>query len=250
MTFRPRSDRNSRHSSTFPSIEEEKEVINHSNKHGSCGSLGYNIPNYFRHHSAQQRNSNSSIGTYGSISAYGTIPRKTNLKKMNSQEQVNQLTRFLFLNEDVELFKDNNPVSGRRGSCDPLSGSTRKLSMDYLTSNLIPEGYGTLKKSMTNLARSPIIPAVIQRNKEKKKSVVGTGIQLPSPSPYKSPDEESMSSQASDVTLKAEPIIKTKVNPPKYIKNQKNNYDTLTYRRQRRVGVHFSQSIPEQESNV
>lgn len=249
MTFRPRSDRNSRHSSTFPSIQEEKEVLNHSNKHGSCGSLGYNnIPNYFRYHSAQ-RNSNSSIGTYGSINAYGTIPRKTNLRKMNSQEQVNQLTRFLFLNEDVELFKDNNPVSGRRGSCDPL-GSTRKLSMDYLTSNLIPEGYGTLKKSMTSLARSPIIPAAIQRNKEKKKSLVGTGSQPLSPSPYKSPDEESMSSQASDVTLKAEPIIKIKVNPPKYIKNQKNNYDTLTYRRQRRVGVHFSQSIPEQESNV
>ena len=149
-----------------------------------------------RYHSTQ-RNSNTSVGTYGSIGAYGTIPRKTNLKKMDSQEQVDQLTRFLFLNEDVELFKDN-PVL-RRGSHDVTS--TRKLSMDYLTSNLIPEGYGTLKKSMTNLAHSPIIPAVIQRkNKEKKKSLVG----IQPPSPYKSPDEESMTSQASEITLKVE----------------------------------------------
>ena len=197
----------------------------------------------------QSRNSNTSIGTYG------TIPRKTNLKKMDSQEQVNQLTRFLFLNEDVELFKDSNPVS-RRDSYDPSSGSSRKLSMDYLMSNLMPEG-GTLKKSMTNLTHSPIIPAVIQRRKEKKKSLQGAGLgagillQPSLPKSDKSPDEESisMSSVASEATLKAEPIPKVKVSP-KYIKNQKNNHDTLTYRRQRRVGVHFSPSIMQPESDV
>ena len=115
-------------------------------------------------------------------------------------------------------------------------------------SNLMPEG-GTLKKSMTNLTHSPIIPAVIQRRKEKKKSLQGPGILQPSPNADKSPDEESMSSVASEATLKAEPIPKVKVSP-KYIKNQKNNHDTLTYRRQRRVGVHFSPSIMQPESDV
>ena len=233
--FRPRVERNSRQLNpfTFPSIKEDKDEAD-LNSRESCGSLGQIIPRYHNN----QRNSNTSVGTYGSIGAYGTIPRKTVLRKMDSQEQVNQLTRFLFLNEDVELVKDNN-LNTRRVSVD--GSGTRKLSMDFLN-NLMPES-GTLKKSMTNLAHSPIIPAVIQRKREKKKSVV----QSPN-SPYKSPDLESMSSIASDATLKAEPI-KNKV-PPKYIKNQRvNNYDTLTYRRQRRVGVHFSQSVQNQSDS-
>merc|ERR1712083_880314 len=137
---------------------------------------------------------------------------------MDSQEQVNQLTRFLFLNEDVELVRDNN-VNTRRVSMD-VTGN-RKLSMDFLN-NLMPES-GTLKKSMTNLAHSPMISAAIQR--KKKKSL--TGIPQSPSSPCKSPDEESISSVASEATLKAEPIkrvepVKNKV-PTKYVKNQKIN---------------------------
>ena len=52
---------------------------------------------------------------------------------MSSQEKVNQLTRFLLLNEDVDLFKES-PASTRRGSS---ATSSRKLSIDYLLNNFL-----------------------------------------------------------------------------------------------------------------
>jgi hypothetical protein len=45
--------------------------------------------------------------------------RNSTVMKMDSQEQVNQLTRFLFLNESSELLKDSSASShssSRRGS--------------------------------------------------------------------------------------------------------------------------------------
>jgi hypothetical protein len=202
-------------------ISEEKVRL----PHGSCGSLGPSFVNNL------PRNSGSS--------AYGTVSRKTNLKRMSSQEQVNQLTRFLLLNEDVELFKERS-ASLRRGS----ETSSRKLSMDFLKSSFGPDGAaGTLKKSMASLALHSSKPPVMQRKKERKKGIISEPVVT---------DAESMASTtsiASDATLKAEPILKTN----KYIKNNQKQRplanadvgksDTITYRRQRRAGVYFSQNI-------
>lgn len=155
---------------------------------------------------------------------------------MSSQEQVNQLTRFLLLNEDVDLFKESYHQNRRESS-----GSSRKLSVDYLMNNFWTEGTGTLKKSMTNLTLHSPLPAVMQRKKDRKKSQVG--------------DDDSTTSATSDATLKAEPILKS---TPKYIKHAQKRpvnldvgkNDTLTYRRQRRVGVHFSQTIRMKSTDV
>ena len=67
----------------------------------------------------------------------------------------------------------------------------------------------------------------------------------------------SLSSMASDITIKAEPIYQSSNN--KYKKNQKrmpeNNYpgknDTLKiYQRKRRTGVHFSTTTNEVDSSL
>ena len=216
-------------------------------KRGSCSSLS---PNYI---SIKPRNSNSS--------SYGTMPRKTKLKRMDSQEKVNQITRFLLLNEEGELFKDS-PAASRRISTSGGSPSPRKLSMDaFISGNWITDGKGTLKKSLTSLSLQSPIPQVIKKRKDRKKSL-GTPAHSPAspeaPSEISSADQESVTSYASsvtsaasDVTLRAEPAQKV----PKFVKNYQqqrritpvNNElgknDTVTYRRQRRVGVHFSQSI-------
>lgn len=204
-------------------------------KQGSYSSLGPSFAAQL--HSRQHSNS----------STYGTLSRKTNLRRMSSQEKVNQITRFLLLNEDVELFRDNVAPSTQSNHARTSSddSTNRKLSMDYLM-NFLPEAGGTLKRSINSLSSPLAAPAAIQRKKEqnRKKS---QSIQ---------DDESSISSVMSDDTIKAEPIIKKPPPNPvvatapisKYIKNHQKKSDpgkndTLTYRRQRRVGVHFHQSI-------
>ena len=128
----PRSARNSRHSSVFPPVLEdatEPEV-----------SQTQSIPRIDIQDISSHHGSISSLRT----PSFGTIPRKNNLVRMSSQEKVNQLTRFLLLNEDVDLFKES-PASTRRGSS---ATSSRKLSIDYLLNNFLTSSHHPSKEDV------------------------------------------------------------------------------------------------------
>ncbi len=146
--------RNSRPSTAFPSIKEDHELkeddmrrgsqpayvssppLTPMSARGSIGSLG------FRHVKKVGRNSSaasaaSNIGTMRKISSLKPQHCHGTMRRMSSQERINQLSRFLLNNEDVDLFRSRSNSSVRRSS----SGSSsrgRTKSIDYLLNNFIP----------------------------------------------------------------------------------------------------------------
>ena len=218
--FRPRSGRNSRHSSIFPPVLEDADSEQTSNNQAQPA----NIP----------RINIQEIDKHGSISSirtpsFGTIPRRNNLVRMSSQEKVNQLTRFLLLNEDVDLFKES-PASTRRGSS---ATSSRKLSIDYLLNNILSHNSKEQEGSHQTTDEETSMPSLVNSTISKKKKLAKI-----------SNDEGSVASSEACQTVKSNT---TSLSSPttKYIKNPKKtnmitlDTDTVTYRRQRRPGVHF-----------
>ena len=179
------------------------------------------------------------IDKHGSISSirtpsFGTIPRRNNLVRMSSQEKVNQLTRFLLLNEDVDLFKES-PASTRRGSS---ATSSRKLSIDYLLNNILSHTSKEQESSHQTTDEETVpkssIPSVSSTISKKKKLA------------KMSNEEGQFASSEANQTVKSNTTSSSSSPPPaKYIKNPKKtnmitlDTDTVTYRRQRRPGVHF-----------
>ena len=49
---------------------------------------------------------------YRRRSSHHSLRRNSGLRKISSQEQVNQLTRFLLLNEEPSMFNKSTPASG------------------------------------------------------------------------------------------------------------------------------------------
>ena len=181
---------------------------------------------------------------------YGTLPRNMKVARMSSsEERINQLTRFIILNEDVDIF---NPKSVRSSS---TSSTKRKLSMDYIINILnspSTETAGdnkrtTFKKSTTSLSLGiPSPSSKLKKNMNSAFSIAKSDEKTDDLFNYESNQStvSSISTIASDVTLRAEPIShKYKKNNKKtnqYVNFDLGKNDTLTYRRQRRTGVHFS----------
>ena len=137
--------------------------------------------------------------------------------RMSSQEKVNQITRFLLLNEDVDLFKES-PASTRRGSS---ATSSRKLSIDYLL-NVVSGHHTNKEQESTTDEQETTLPYNATLGKKKKVAKM-TNEEV---------DSKPNSAMSGPTTAK-------------YIKNPKKtnmitlDTDTVTYRRQRRPGVHF-----------
>lgn len=130
-------------SSMFPSIGEDSVLsFNHdsgihtpSSSRASMGSLG-----------RKKKTSSSSNTRKISGSSHLRVPTEhMSLTRLSSHERVDQLTRYVLNNENVELFRpdeahfhffdEQNAQERRRSSTG--SGKSRKLSMDYLLSNFL-----------------------------------------------------------------------------------------------------------------
>ena len=231
---------NSRHSSIFPSISENDELNITPTPSGSSPmsprcSLTSLSPNLYH------RNSSSAN--------YGTLPRNMKVARMSSsEERINQLTRFIILNEDVDIFNSKTVRSSSTSST-----KNRKLSMDYIINILNSPSTednkkNTFKKSTTSLSLGiPSPSSKLKKNINSAFSIAKSDEKTDDLFNYESNQStvSSISTIASDVTLRAEPIshkYKKKNNKKanQYVNFDLGKNDTLTYRRQRRTGVHFS----------